>query len=354
MKRNVSRIVSACLLIATGAASGAAEEIFVTVAAGHPPLFRWTRMLTESFEPAVNRALEGTGYSFVMDGQFGGAIAGVGEEIDTVAAGLAEIGTCWPIFDPAKLGVQNVTYYTPFVSDDSATVARVINDMHRRDSRMTEAYAKSDLIYLGAPIVIDDYFLMTDFPLTSLSDLRGRNIATPGPVINWLSGTGAVGVAGDLTTFYHGLETGLYDGVITFASAALPAKLHEVAPYITRAGLGAQFAGMLCANADWYDSLPSPVQQALFTAADEAMAWYQADLDKAVEEALAKMQAQGATVSSLPEDLRRAWADGMDNAAKVWAEALDGKGLPASEILSEYMDQMRAAGATPLRDWDRE
>ena len=52
--------------------------------------------------------------------------------------------------------------------------------------------------------------------------------------------------------------------------------------------------------------------------------------------------------------MRMSWANGMDNAAKAWAEGLDGQGLPGTASLSTYMEQMRAAGATPLRDWDKE
>ena len=50
---------------------------------------------------------------------------------------------------------------------------------------------------------------MTDFPVESLADLRGRKIAAPGPAINWLSGTGAVGVSGNLTSYYNELQTGV-------------------------------------------------------------------------------------------------------------------------------------------------
>lgn len=317
-------------------------------------MFRWVRLFPESFEPAVNAALAAQGDTLTITGQYGGAIAGVGEELETVGAGLAEIGTCQSLFDPAKLAVQNVTYYTPFVSDDTNTVATVINEMHRNDPRMTAAYEDNDVVYLGAPIVIDDYLLMTNFPVNSLADLEGRKIAAPGAAMNWLSGTGAVGVSGNLTTYYNEIKTGVYDGVITFASAALPGKIYEVAPVITRAGMGAQYAGAICANKDWYDGLPGHVQAALKTGADEAMAWYLADLNAAVETSFAKMQEAGATVSILPDEARQAWADGMDNAAKSWAEGLDGQGLPATALLGDYMNAMRAAGATPLRDWDRE
>ena len=44
----------------------------------------------------------------------------------------------------------------------------------------------------------------------------------------------------------------------------------------------------------------------------------------------------------------------MDNVAKQWVEMLDGKGQPGTVVLKAYMDAMRAAGATPVRNWDQE
>jgi len=345
---------AAALAIAALPAMAAAESFDATVAAGHPPVFRWVKMIDEAFVPAVSEELEGTGHSIDFTGQYGGSIAGVGEELEAVEAGLAELGICQSLFDPAKLAVQNVTYYTPFVSDDARRVSELMHDLHREDPRMRAAYEANNVVYLGAPVAIDDYLLMTDFPVTSLDDLEGKKIAAPGPAINWLSGTGAVGVSGNLTTYYNELQTGVYDGVIVFASAALPGKLHEVAPYITRFGLGAQYAGAICANADWWEGLPETVQQALLAGADAAQDWYLRDLEDAVAAAFETMEAQGATVEIAPEAMRAEWAQGMENAAKVWAEALDAQGKPGSEILSLYMEAMREAGAEPLRNWDME
>lgn len=344
--------VLACALAAPSAAP--AESFTATVAAGHPPVFRWVRMIDEVFQPTVQEALEDTGHSITFSNQFGGAIAGVGEELEAIEVGLAEIGTCQALFDPAKLAVQNVTYYTPFVSDDVRQVATLMHQLHQEVPAMTRAYADNGVVYLGAPIGIDDYLLMTNFPVGSLDDLDGRKIAAPGAAINWLSGTGAVGVSGNLTTYYNEIKTGVYDGVIVFASAALPGKLHEVAPHITRFGLGAQFAGALCANEGWYEGLPDEVKSALHDGADAAMAWYHDELEAAVEAAFVAMEEAGATITDASPEMREAWAAGMDNAAKEWAEGLDAQGRPGTEILSAYMEAMREAGAAPLRDWDRE
>ncbi len=331
-----------------------AESYNATVVAGHPGVFRWVKMVDEAFVPGVEAALEGSEHSISFDGQYGGSIAKVGDELETIEAGLAEIGICQSLFDPAKLAVQNVTYYTPFVSDDPRLVSELMDELHDSDARMTDAYAQNGVVYLGGPVGIDDYLLMTTFPIETLADLEGQKIAAPGPAINWLEGTGAVGVSGNLTTYYNEMKAGVYDGVIVFASAALPGKLYEVAPYVTRAGLGAQFAGGLCANADWYNGLPQDAQTALHDGADDAREWYLSALEEAVELSFSVMAENGATITDASDEMRMEWANGMDNAAKNWAEGLDGQGIPGSEVLTLYMDAMRDAGATPLRDWDKE
>lgn len=342
--------LGALALSAVCATSATAEDFNVTIVAGHPPIFRWVKQLDEAFVPTAQAELEKLGHSLTATGQYGGAIAGVGEELETVEAGLAEFGTCQSLFDPSKLALQNVTYYTPFVTDSPRRIADVMHGLHMNDERMTQAYSDNNVVYVGAPSTIDDYLLMTNFPVNSLGDLEGRKIAAPGAAINWLSGTGAVGVQGNLTTYYNELQTGVYDGVLVFGSAAFPGKLHEVAPHVTKFGLGAQFAGSICANKDWWDGLDADVQAAFRTAADASTEWYLSNLEGFVELALAKMAEAGATVTDATPEMRATWAEGMDNAAKEWAAANEN----GPEILEAYMNAMREAGAEPLRDWDAE
>ena len=66
------------------------------------------------------------------------------------------------------------------------------------------------------------------------------------------------------------------------------------------------------------------------------------------------MGENGATITDASDEMRKAWAAGMENAAKTWAKGLDDQGIPGSEVLSLYMSSMRDAGATPVRNWDQE
>lgn len=349
-------LIAAALVAAslTGTSPLKANEMNVTIVAGHPPVFRWVKHASQTFIPAVTAALEGTGTTINWSEQYGGSLAKVGDELEVVEEGLAEIGLISSLFDPAKLAVQNVTYFTPFVNSDATLVGEWMDQLQITNAAMRASWAENGLEYLGGAIGIDDYLLMTTFPVNSIADLDGRKIGAPGPAVNWLKGTGAVGVSGNLTTYYNEIKTGVYDGVIVFASAAQPGKLHEVAPYITKVGFGAQYAGGLAANKDWFDALSPEVQMALKTAAIADRVAYHRDLDASVTKFLGIMQAQGATVTEVDQAFREEWATGMDNVAMLWAAKLDEAGMDGSGVLRTYMDTMRAAGATPVRNWDQE
>lgn len=357
MKNRILTMAVAAGALVTGAlleVPASAEEFDVTIVAGHPPVFRWVKHASQTFIPAVNAALEGTGNSINWNEQYGGSLAKVGDELEAVEEGLAEIGLVSSLFDPAKLSVQNVTYFTPFVSSDATRISEWIDHLHNENADFRASWEENGLEYLGGAIGIDDYLLMTNFPVNSIADLEGKKIGAPGPAVNWLEGTGAVGVSGNLTTYYNEIKTGVYDGVIVFASAALPGKLYEVAPYITKVGFGAQYAGGLAANKEWYDGLPEVVQKALKDAAEADRIAYHKDLDEAVTGGLKAMEEAGATITEVDQAFREQWASGMDNVAKAWAERLDSEGKPGTSVLKIYMDTMREAGAEPVRDWDKE
>ena len=331
-----------------------AKEISVTYVAGHPPVFRWVKHVNKTFIPAVNKNLEGSGHSIKWSEQYGGALAKVGDELEAVEEGLAEMGGVSSLFDPAKLAPQNVTYYTPFVSADVDRVSEHMNRMQFENKDMIAAWESNGLVQIGGAIAIDDYMLMTKFPVNSIDDLKGKKIGAPIVATTWMKGTGGIGVAGNLTTYNNELKAGVYDGVIVFASAALPGKLHEVAPYITKLGFGAQYAGSIAANKDWFESQPDVVQKALIDAGESYRVAYQKDLGASVTKFLSIMESQGATISEASEDMRKKWAAGMDNVAMEWAKKLDSTGVNGTGILKAYMDTMRAAGAKPVRNWDKE
>lgn len=343
---------TAAMAAAGGAAGPAAADDFnITVVNGHPPIFLWVKHLSETFIPAVDAALEGSGHSIEWQEAYGGSLAAVGGELEALEIGLAEVGVVPTVFEPNSLPLQNVSYFTPFGTSDAELVLDVVNDLHETVPGMVESWREYDIEYLGGGFALDNYLLMTNFPVETLDDLEGRRIAAPGPAVNWLEGTGAVGVSGDLTSYYNDIQTGVFDGVIVFPTAAAPARLHEVAPHLTITDFGAQYAGSVVANGAWYDNLPEAVQNALRTGASAYTQAYIAEQSERVEAAFETLTEGEGTVSELSAEERTRWAEALPDVAGNWAEDAESRGLPANAVLDAYIAALTEAGVELPRDW---
>lgn len=355
MQRPIRPLLAVPLLAAGLAlpATGPARAIDVTLVNGHPPIFLWVQHLTGSFIPAVDAALEGTGHSIDWTEAYGGTIAGVGGELEAVEDGLAEIGAIPTVFMPTQLPLQNVTYNTPFGPSDPELVMQVMDRLHNEVPGMVESWHTYDAEYLGGGFALDNYLLMTTFPVHSIDDLAGRRIAAPGPAVNWVEGTGAVGVAGNLTTYYNDLQTGVFEGVIVFPTAAAPARLHEVAPYVTITDFGAQYAGTLVANRTWFQTQPEAVQEALRAGAEAYTTAYIAEQTERVAAAMATIASDPERLHVLAPEERARWAAALPDIAGAWAANADGMGLPGTDVLLAYMAAMEEAGADMGRDWSQ-
>jgi len=355
MRKSVQHYLALPVLAAGLALPGAApaQSIDVTLVNGHPPIFLWVKHLTETFIPAVNAALEGTDHSINWSEAYGGSLAAVGGELEAIEDSLAEVGAIPTVFLPTQLPLQNVSYNTPFGPSDPQVVMDTLDMLHATVPGMVESWHAYDAEYLGGGFALDNYVLMTTFPVTSIDDLRGRRIGAPGPAVNWVEGTGAVGVSGNLTTYYNDIQTGVFEGVIVFPTAAAPARLHEVAPYVTVTDFGAQYAGTLVANRTWFAEQPEAVQNALRAGAEAYTDAYLAEQSQRVTAAMATIAPDPARLHVLAPEERARWAAALPDIAGTWAANADGMGLPGTEVLTAYVEALKAAGTDLGRDWSQ-
>lgn len=340
-------------VLAATALPAAAEEIDATVITGHPPVFLWVKTLHEAFIPAVDKALEGTDYTMKWTEAYG-TLANVGGELEAMEDGLAQVGIVSSLFEPSLLSLQNISYVTPFGSPNVDLVLSSVDEMHDEIPDMRKLWEEHDLEYLGGGFGLEDYLLMTKFPVESLKDLEGKKINAPGPAVNWLKGTGAVGVSGNLTTYYNDLQTGVTEGVIVFPTAAAAAKLYEQAKYVTRTHFGAQYAGGIVANKTWFEEQPEAVQKALRAGTDAFAKAYRTGLEERVKAAMETMEKGGAVITELSPEARKEWASALPNLPMEWAKELEAKGLAGETVVKSYLDKLRAGGTDLARDWDKQ
>ncbi len=327
-----------------------AETYNLTMASSHPTVLPWVGQLSTLVVAESNSRLEAMGSQDRIEWteSYGGALYGFKDTLEAVGDGLTDAGWVGTLWEGSKMPLQNITYFTPFVSDDLVGTLKIMNDLHREVPALQEAWDDQNVVFLGASGV-ETYHLFTNFPVTSLADLDGRKIIAPGPSANWIKSLGAVPVDGALPTYYNQIQTGVADGVVVIITGAFPNKHYEVAPYVTLVGLGAHMTGGLGFNKDVWDSLSDDVRQVLRELGEEYTVAHAEEVMARYQSFLAQLPEVGATVTELPEAEIEAWAAGLPNLAQDWVAANADDG--AAAVLDAYMAKVRDAGLTPRIDW---
>ncbi len=343
----------ATLLALVLPAGAPAEEFRLTAGGPQSTNLPWIGVIQRLVVPESNARLRAAGspHSIVWREAYGGSLYKWQNTLEAIEIGLADIGWVGAMWEASKMPLQNVTYNTPFITDDLGLMLDIFNDLHDRMPALRKAWDDQNQILLGASGV-DTYHLLTTFPVERVADLAGHKILAPGPSATWLEGTGAVAVNGGLNTYYTQIRTGVAEGVLTILSGAYPYRIHEVAPYVTLVSIGAQYNGGMSMNKDTWERLPPEVQQIFRVLGREYSTTMAAEAMERYERALEAMAAEGATIITLSDAERQKWIDGLPDLAGRWVAATERRGHPARAVLEAFMDEFRRRGGKPLRDWD--
>lgn len=352
-KSLVASAAAAALLAAAGM-SASAKEIKLTASSSHPPIVPWVKTIQDLVVPEANKRLEAMGspHRIKWTEAYAGALYNFQNTLEGIEQGLGDIGWVGTLWEPIKMPLHNVTYYAPFAAFDVKQLVEIATDLEKIPAVAAE-WTKHNTKFLGTQVA-DSYQLMTKKPITRVEDIDGLKLITPGAIAAMIRGTGAIPVDAGLPVFYNNMQTGVADGCVIITTGMIPFKLHEVAPYITRANLGAVNSGALAMNMDTWKSLPKDVQQ-VFAGLGVDYAKTVADRVAAFEKvSFEKLPTMGAKLSDMSEAERERWAKKLPNIAGEWADELEKKGIPGKLIVAKFMESVRARGGKPLRDWDKE
>ena len=343
---------TAALLAASPAAFGQ-ETLNLTVATGHPEVFLWVKHLKETFIPTVDAELAKTGKTKVNWTQgYGGTIVKLGSETEAFQQGIIDVGQMSGVFNPATMGLLNLTYAMPFGPADPRAVTEAVEDaLNKTEGALAALEEATGVVYIGGGIAIDDYNIGSTKAFTKVADMNGVKLGGAGPNLAWLAGTGAVGVQGSFVTFYNDIKTGVYDGYIGWMTAGVPAKLYEVAPNWNQVHFGAMYIGGLGVSKQQWDTFSDEVKAAFATAAAAYTKAYFDEQDARYESSKKAMLENGGKIVELDPAEHSAWIKALPNPTKAWAAAAEARGEPGKKVLEAYRDDLKAKGFTFERDY---
>jgi len=333
-------------------ARGATNTIKLTIASSHPTAVAWVGTMQKYVVPETNKRLEAMGSDVRVEWteSYGGALYKFDKTLEAVEQGLTDIGWVGTLWEESKMPLQNVTYYAPFVTDNMPAMLKGMNEMHAEIAAMTDAWSKQNAVFLGAS-GIETYHVVSKTPINSIADLKGKKFVTAGTVSTWLQNTGAVGVNQGLPGFYNLIKTGVVDGAVISNTGTFPFKLYEVAPIINRVSLGCQVTGAMAINKKTWNRLPPELQKVLADLGNEYSKIHGDMLMGLADKFEGMMKEQGVTINQMSQAARVEWANTLPDIAGDWRKFNGDKGLPAKEVMALFLAKMKAAGATPVRDW---
>lgn len=326
---------------------GWSKTIKLRCAAGHPYVAAvWVQTLQDFFGPEVERRIaDRTNHKVKIQHLYGGSLAKLGEVLEAVESGVADMGLPCTVFEVSKMYLHNYTWYTPFTTSDMHVMLRA----HRK---VAAQYPVFDKIIKGYNQKILGWMpvgsaqMVTQFPVRTLEDLKGKKIANGGPLIPWLQALGCVGVQSRLNEGYTSLQTGVYEGWATPITPIVGFKLYEPAPHLTVVNFGAFLAGAITVNLDVWAKLPSEVREIMQEVGREYEAKLADNTQAQLLKNMDKMRKAGVEIYELPLSEKSRWGKVLDDAgvAIKSAKKADAKGWPGTEILRSYLDALEKEG----------
>ena len=315
----------------------------------------WAHVFVDYFIPEVDRRLAASGnYQIRWNKAFGGTIAKTRGVLDSLQYDLADIGIITTPYHPDKVPFHNLPYVTPLVTSDLGLTARTMSGLIEKYPILKDQWKTYRLVFLTTAGSIDTYQVLTNFPVSSLEDFKGRKIGGVGLNLRLLTGLDAAAVSSGLSDWYNNLATGLIDGLIGWAESSIAYRLYEVAPYMVDVRLGAVPTKTIVMNERTWERLPAEVQSTIMATAADYRDELARETNRRSERSIKQYQELGGTIIRLSDEQRRAWAMSLPNIAKEWADDMESRGLPGHDILRDYMDIMRANNQPIMRHWDRE
>lgn len=319
------------------------EVITIRIGAGAPiESSVWLQPIRNYFMPEVDRALESTNYEIRWIENWG-TIGTMAEELKMLESGLLDVGFSTAAFQPAHLRISSMGFNTPFSSNDPEIIAEVAVRMMNEFDEFKAEYDAVNTRLLGFSIS-ENYSLITNFPIETLDDMKGKKIAGASANQRWLAAAGATPVQGSLNEAYQSLQSGVYNGFVVFTSSMMGFKLYEQANYLTNVSFGSMNLGGLVVNNDAWNKLPTEVQT-VFEEVGEGFTYTSAKYAKEAEQAnFKKMEEVGVNILELSPEQESMWAEKLTAMPQDYANELNKAGLPGTELMKAFIQYQIDAG----------
>ncbi len=362
MKRFARGLVNAVCMLMLVAGMAAIPEanaqqgqtIRLRIGGPHTPeAAAWVKLLQDIFIRDVKADSAKAGHNVEFVEAWGGSVTKMSEASSAVQGRLLDISYVTYPAEVSKFPLHNFHYWLPFGNGDPVITYRATKAVYDEFPILTQTLEQKYGQKLLGITTVQDYGVVSTFPVQSLTDIKGHRLGGVGPMMDYVRFAGGVPVATGMPEMYMNLQTRVTDGHLILPQAIVGLRMWEVAKHWTIAQFGSTCPHGLSINLDTWKSLPPAVQTAMQRAADN---WAEALAKNAKETEqsdLQKWRQNGGTVSTLSQAEREKWAAMFPaNYVAERTKKVDDAGLPGTKVMASYLKHLERLGYKSPRKWD--
>ncbi len=271
-------------------------------------------------------------------------LAKITAQYDMVRTGGVEMALILPAYHPGVFPLSDIVGL-PFVCRDAMPLSRVVEQL-RKDGWFDKEYADAEIKLLGHMAGTPYAFFSTDKKITTLEDMKGMKVRVSGGLEGAaLEALGGVPVTVSYGELYLAMQTGVIDVATTSMSGGTGIKLEEITKYALDVGYSTVLLSVV-SNKDVFQKLPEDIQKIMEEVGDLIPEWGGKAYEDAEEQSRETFRKAGAEVYELsPAEMGR-WQMTVQPVWDEWVEDMEKKGLPAREMVKEFISLLEKGGVT--------
>ncbi|MCX7567287.1 C4-dicarboxylate TRAP transporter substrate-binding protein [Sulfitobacter sp. F26169L] len=279
---------------------------------------------------------ERSGGDVKIDIQWGGALFKAKASMQSIADGVADMGTVIAVYYPQDLVAYGIADL-PVNNPDAWVGMRATDELMRSDV-MQNNFADKDLRYIGTWTTSQVNIGCKDTAIRTVADIAGKKVRGVGAYGKVMGEEGANLVSMSIYDAYQGLDTGLLDCSQGYSYAVTALKQEEVMTSYTLLNWG-QVGGLgIFMNLDAYEGLTDEQRDVINKTGMDMADEFGRMITEANEAAIVTMKEQGVEVIDLEAGERDKLVESGKKFLDQWVENANSGGLDGAALLDQYRE----------------